>query len=155
MPSNALDAVGRLRRLAVMLEDGDADHRWLAARLARYLTEAPLGLASMELALDLDPGRGGVSWFEEERRDQRDHLLRDIAARHFPGLAPGPAAKALTASWRRYCRNRRAFDARHGESAAAPGTIDAALFQLARLDGPPEERRVRDILASAEQSSAA
>ena len=155
MTSPALVSIARLRRLVVTLADGDADERWLADGLRRYFADAPLGLASLDLALDLDPGPGGVSWHEEERRAQRDSLLRDMAVRHFPGQRPGAAAKEIQAAWRRYSRNRLANERRRGESGAAPGTLDAELFELARLDGPPEERRVRDIIASAEQPDAA
>ncbi len=155
MPSTALIAVARLRRLAAALEAGDADERWLASRLQRFFDEAERGSSSLDESLDLAPGPGGVTWVEQERRDQRDTLLRDMAARHFPGQEPGPAARSLTAAWRRYARIRLAIERRLGESAAAPGTLDGDLFLLARLDGPPAERQVRNILAAAEQPDAA
>ena len=151
----ALQAVARLRRLAVALEAGDADSKWLAQRLARYLAEAPLGLANLELLFDLDPGPGGVTWFEEERRDQRDTLLRDMAMRHFPGQDPGPAAKEIMAAWRRYSRNRLASDRRRGESSDQPGTLGADLFELSRVGGPPDGRQIRNIIAATKQPDAA
>lgn len=155
MTPTALVSIARLRRLVVTLADGDADERWLADGLRRYFADAPMGLASLDLALDLDPGPGGVSWHEEERRAQRDRLLRDMAVRHFPGQRPGAAAKGVLVAWRRYTRNRLAIERRCGETAAAVGSIEAAMFELARLDGPPAERQVRNILAAAEQSNAA
>lgn len=157
-PSPALASVARLRRLATALDDGErpdsGDGAWLASRLRRYLAGAERGL-SVEMALDLAPMPGGQTWFEQERRVQRDSLLHDIAVQHFADLAPGPAAKKIMVAWRRYGRNRQVTDRRRGESSSAPDTIDAALFQLTRLGGPPEQRRVRDILADVERTDAA
>ena len=159
MPSTALIAVQKLRAIAAALEAGRApdpgDGAWLASRVRRYLDGAERGLLTIDLALGLAPGPGGVTWFEAERRDQRDSLLRDMAVRHFPGQCSGPAAKAIEAAWRQYVRNRLASDRRRGESGAAPGTLDADLFALAKLSGPPAEKRLRDILGGAEQPDAA
>ncbi len=149
-------SVARLQRLVAVLEAGDdPDGRWLAEGLALYFAEATSGGRSLEFYLDLAPTLGGTTWLEEARRGERDSLLHDIAIRHFPGQDPGPTARALAAAWRRYARNRLANDRRRGDSAGAPGTFDADLFTLARLGGPPADRRLRDILASAEQPDAA
>ena len=159
MRSPALAAVEKLRRIAAALEAGRApdpgDGAWLATRLRKYLDGAERGMSTLDLAFDLGAGLGGVTWVEEERRDRRDRLLRDMAARHFPRQEPGPAARSLAAAWRRYGRTRRGSDARRGESGASPGTLDGDLFALAVLGGPPAEKRLRDILAGAEQPEAA
>ena len=155
MTSTSLTSIARLRRLIPILEDGDVDERWLAGRLQLFFDEAERGSSSLDESLDLAPGPGGVTWVEEERRDQRDTLLRDMAIRHFPGQRPAPAAQEIGVAWRRYARNRLASDRHRGESGAAPGTLDADLFALAKLSGPPAEKRLRDILGGAEQPDAA
>lgn len=142
-------SVRRLRRLVDILEAGGADEQWLAAGLAQYFAEALIGGRSLEFYLDLAPSLGGSTWVEQERLDQRNALLHDMATHHFPGLRPGPAARAIMAAWFRYCRNRLAGDRRRGESADAPGTLGSDLYELARLDGPPAERQVRNVLAAA------
>ena len=159
MRSPAVAAVEKLRRIVAALEDGRApsldDAAWMADRVRRYLDGAERGMLTLDLAFGLGAGLGGVTWVEEERRNQRDHLLRDMAARHFPGQEPGPAAKSLAAAWRRYDRTRRGSDARAGGSAAAPGSLGADLYALGKLGGPPAEKRLRDIIAAAEQPDAA
>ena len=155
MPSTALDAIARLHRLVPVLEAGDGDAQWLASRLQRYLNGAPRGGGSLDLCLDLTPAQGNAPWWEVERIDQRNAVIRAMAANHFAAQEPAPAAKGVMAAWRRYSRNRKAIDLRHGATAAEPGTLDADLFELALFGGPPAERRVRDILANAEQSAAA
>ncbi len=155
MPSTALDSVARLRRLAAALVDGDGDARWLAGRLRHFFDSAERGSPSLDEALDLAPGPGGQTWLEQERRAQRDTLLRDMAAQHFPGQRPGAAANVIGAAWRRYSRNRRAIDLRNGATAAEPGTLDAGLYALGKLGGPPAEKRLSDIIATAEQPDAA
>jgi hypothetical protein len=78
-----------------------------------------------------------------------------MAIRHFPDLDPGPAAKAIVVAWHRYSRVRLANDRRRGETTACAGTLAADLFELARLDGPPGQRSVRNILTAAKQTDAA
>lgn len=146
MTSPALDAIAKLRRLAVALAAGDADHRWLAARLGEYLIEAPLAGRSLDSCVGLDPGLGGQTWCEQERRLKRDTLLCQIATLFFPGYDPGPTADKITIAWEKYDRLRRGIDQRRGMTEAAQGTLDAALFALGQVGGPPGWRRTRDLL---------
>ncbi len=159
MPSPALDSVEKLRRVIMALEAGRApgpgDGEWLASRLRRYLDCAPRGGLSLDLCLDLTPAQGGTPWWETERVDQRNAVIRAIAANHFGAQEPGPAARGIMAAWRRYSRNQKAIDRRHGSMGAEPGTLSADLFALARAGGPPEERSVRNIIAVVAKSDAA
>ena len=93
MPSPALQSARRLRRLAVELRGGGEDSTWLANCLQRYINEASRGLSIQE-AFDLDPTLSGETWFQEERRDQRDVVLREIAQRFGQNTGrPGKHAK--------------------------------------------------------------
>ena len=140
-----LQSIERLRRVAVALEAGDADARWLAARLRRYFNYVERGL-TIEMALDLRTTPGAPSWFEVERRALRDDLLVQIAATHFSDLSPPRAAAALAAEWRQYERHARRADLWRGHSMAADGSLRADLFRVAVLGDLPGERRLADIL---------
>ena len=155
MTSPVLASIARLRRLAAALVDGDDDERWLAGRLARYLAEAPRGGWSLDLSLDLTPAQGNAPWWEVERIDQRNMVIRAMAANHFASQEPALAAKGIMGAWRRYCRNRKAIDQRHGATDAEASTLDANLYALALAGGPPAERRVRDIIAGVAKTDAA
>lgn len=154
MISPALASITRLRRLAVILEAGDADARWLAACIREYLESAPRG-ATMELCFDLSPKPGDASWFETERRASRDALLAQIAAEHFPDLPPPRAAASLMAEWHQYRRHAQDADLRRGYSLAAPDTLRACLFRVAKLGDLPGERRLADILRANAEGNAA
>ncbi len=159
MPSTALASIARLRRIAAAIEDGRApaadDAAWLARRLRRYLDSAPRGGWSLDLCLDLTPAQGAAPWWEDERIDQRNAVMRVMADKHFPDLDPGPAAKAIMTAWERYSRVRKAIDLRRGDSEAGAGTLEAALFSLAQFGGPPGHRSVRNIIANAAEPAAA
>ena len=146
MISAVLASVEKLRRITAALAAGDEDARWLAARLRRYLSEAPRGGATLELVLGLSPAPGAPPWFEVERHAQRDELLLEIVAKHFSGLSPPRAAAALATEWGRHGRQARGADWRRGYSTAPDGSLRADLFRLAELGGPPGERRLADIL---------
>ena len=151
----ALIAATRLRRAAVALEAGDADARWLADRLRRYLSEAPRGGATLELVLGLSPAPGGLPWFEIERLDRRDALLMEIATKHFADLSPARAAAALLKEWNQYDRHTRRAELRRGYSTAADGSLRADVFRLAELGDVPAERRLADIFrGSAKRNTA-
>ncbi len=138
-------SVTRLRRVLPWLDTGDADARWLAARLRRYFNYVERGL-TIEMALDLSAAPGAPSWFEVERRALRDDLLVQIAATHFSDLSPPRAASALAAEWRQYERHARRADLWRGHSMAADGSLRADLFRVAVLGDLPGERRLADIL---------
>ena len=109
MPSPALESAQRLRRLAAELEGGGEDSKWLANRLWRYVSEASRGLSIQE-ALDLDPALNGETWFQEERRDQRDTVLREMAQRFWPSRRPAGQAREIERRSLRYGGAAWGFD---------------------------------------------
>ena len=145
MTPTALKSIERLRRVQAALDTGDADARWLAARLREYFDTAELG-GSLDAVLDLDPAPAGRIWFQIERRAARDVLLVQIVAKHFSDLATPRAAAALAKEWLQYERNARRADLRRGHSEAADGSLRADLFRLAELGDLPGRRRLTDIL---------
>ena len=78
MSPPALTSIARLRRVLPWLDTGDADARWMAARLKEYFDTAELG-AALDAVLDLAPAPGGVTWFEVEQRASARLCGRDVA----------------------------------------------------------------------------
>ena len=144
----------RLARIAAAIKASElpsaTDRAWLAESLEQYFAAAGQGV-SLETAFGLTPGPGGVTWWAAERRDRRDALLRGVHGYHFADLTAPEAARAIHAAWRRYSRRQLRIDLTRGECAAVARSLDADLFVLATLGGPPGADRVADILNGAEQ----
>jgi len=151
MTSPALQSVERLRRVAALLAAiDDTDARWAAKRLESYVSEFPRGGERLDEVLGLTAAPGERSWPELERLNARDDLIAEIAARHFAGLEPPRAAKALSDEWRRYERHAHGADRRRGYSQAAPGSLRAMFFEAIALGDLPGERRIADVLRDSE-----
>jgi hypothetical protein len=144
-----LAAVRRLCRIAGALRVGELpaaeDSAWLARAVQDYLLTAADGV-TLEAALRIAPGPGGVTWWEKSRLDRRDALLRGLHTYHFPDLDAPEAARAILTAYRRYERCQLAHDRRRGASAAMERSLEADLFALYRCGGPPQERRLGDVL---------
>ena len=143
-----MTAADRLRRLAVAAPKLGDDGAWLAQALARYLDEAPHGLA-LDHAFGLAPGPGGEPWWRTEARQRRDNAIRAMATLHFVGISTHAAAVAIIENARRY----EATAWRRDRTLASPppgyaGTIRAALW-LALATGerfPSGWRQITEIL---------
>ncbi len=149
--------VARLRRLAVVLRDGDGDAQWLARGLCEYLDGAERGL-SLDLALDLSPAPGQANWWTAEGIEARDAALREMAARFWPERKVASQAYEIHRAALRYAASSWRFD---HERADMPGHYrgnKSEYLWLAFASGatmPLSKRQLQTILAAAQQSDAA
>jgi hypothetical protein len=94
----ALDSIARLRQVAARLAEvsppGDPLAAWFASAFARYSAGASSGL-TLEQALDLDCVAGERAWWTIEKLQARDAGIRELAAKHFPGIPARVAARGI------------------------------------------------------------
>jgi hypothetical protein len=103
----------------------------------------------MEQALGLVNGRG-QSWKQQVAHTERDGLIRQAVARHFPGPL-SPAAEAFAKALANYAATAWKLDREKplGACPYRPGTLKSALFHILKLDpNPLRKSRLRDILSS-------
>jgi hypothetical protein len=146
-----LAAAERLRRIATASEAGEpldaGDAGWLAAGLNLYLEGAPDGL-KLEEALEVAVPLGGVPWWTEQRRAERDAAIRELAAT-FAG-PPWSRAQAVADGLRRY----QTAGWRHDRTRGEPWPNDQrrrlmfAIFSADERPPPTGLRRIYDIIAS-------
>ncbi len=152
----ALTSINSLRRLIPILEIGDDDARWLAARLRRYLADASRGL-SLELALDLSPAPGQASWWTEEATQVRNAALRKMASRFWPDLDPGPQAREIERRVLRYHGTAWRLDRDRADMPERYAETEHEYLWCAFKAGAamPIKRRQLETILSAEKRGAA
>ncbi len=136
---DSAQSMARLRGLAAALQRIPAA-AWFAEALACYEAGAEDGL-TLDRALGLVPPRGGVSWWEAERRTRRDALIRAVREQHFADLGVTKAAQQIATRGRRL----RAID--RNREGRVPAAGDELLIQALNTGAPfPKARRIEDII---------
>lgn len=141
--------VERLREIAIRCLNGqplDRRHsRWLGGALESYLGKDS---SSLEEALGLRYGRGGVPWWREAALRQRDAALRALAAEYFADLSPCCRSRRIAELAGRYAatgwrKDREAPDM----PARYAGTPTEYLWQAFKSGAamPLGERQIRNI----------
>ncbi len=136
--------MSRMRRLAAVLADvartpscpaelaGDA--AWFDASARTYEIEGPGGMdLATAFGLKLKPGES--PWWEIERRERRDRVVRQVRAEFFADLSVADAARAIIRENARAARQSR------------PTGAALLLTEAGRLASVPRSiKRVREIL---------
>ena len=143
-PADRLEEIARCCLAGEPLDQRHSD--WLAEGIESYLGKAA---ASLEEALGLRYGRGGVPWWREKAIRERDAALRELADEFFADLGVCGRSREIAtlalrygaSTWRRD-RNRNAMP----ESYA--GTPHEYLWRAFRSGAtmPLGERQVRNII---------
>jgi hypothetical protein len=138
-------SMARLLRIAEAVR-GTPDGEWFGKVVGRYAAQAAEGVRIDEvLRLAVPPG--GVPWWTERRRAERDARIRELAA----GFAGSPTSRALAAAeaMRRYQSAGWRHDKARG-GPLTPGARRKTLFAIFCADGDPplSMRRVYDIVRS-------
>jgi hypothetical protein len=148
MPSNKQQtARDHLHELATFLRGSPAG---LSTAATHYLADAiddhlNAGVP-LDQALGLRPGRGQRTFQTITVLGQRDALLRDIAARFFPGQTIEAQSHGIADAWSRYDAN--AWQRERGLEHCPPhraGRLEGELFKLQKLR--PRPLRWRQIFA--------
>jgi hypothetical protein len=120
---------------------------WFAAALAEYEASAPRGVDLGE-AFGLQAAAGARQWWESERRRHRNEILRELAARHFPGLSTRAAADAIVTALVRYQATRWRRHRAYATPPAGLTALEADLFRLLKVQAPVSRRTVQRALGS-------
>lgn len=128
------------------LDDSDDQLRWLGRSLQEFLAHR---CRSVDEALGLQAGRGGIPWWREEANRKRDAALRQLAARHLAGLSITAQARQLHVLTVRYAGSTWRFDrTRPAMPTSYTGSVHECLW-LAFSSGAPMpigQRQLRNIL---------
>jgi hypothetical protein len=128
------------------LDDGDDQLVWLGRSLNEFLTQR---CRSLDEALGLQVGRGGIPWWREEANRKRDAALRELAARHLLEHSVTAQARQVHVLSVRYAASAWRFDRdRPSMPPHYAGTPHEWLW-LAFSSGAPMpigERQLRNIL---------
>ena len=128
------------------LNDSDDQLRWLGRSLHEFLAHR---CRSVDEALGLQTGRGGIPWWREEANRKRDAALRELAARHLAGLSVTAQARQVHVLSVRYAGSTWRFDrTRPAMPPSYAGRAHEWLW-LAFSSGAPMpigERQLRNIL---------
>jgi hypothetical protein len=128
------------------LDGGDDQLVWLGRSLNEFLTKR---CRSVDEALGLQAGRGGIPWWREEANRKRDAALRELAARHLADLSRTAQARQVRVLSARYAASAWRFDrAQESMPPHYAGTAHEWLW-LAFTSGAPMpigERQLRNIL---------
>jgi hypothetical protein len=108
---DATESIAKLRELIKVAESGELGELgdWLAPRLTRYLENAQTG-ATLDQALGLTVGPGGMPWWREQALRQRDDAIRKLADRYFGALDLNGQADEILTAIRRYRGSRWSHD---------------------------------------------
>ncbi len=106
---------------------------WLGDALAHFLDRR---CTSMDDALGLRFGQGGMPWWREEANRLRDAALREIAQSYMQGLSKSAQAKQISLLGLRYAASAWRFD-RFSEDMPAhyQNTVKQPLWQAFRSGG--------------------
>ncbi len=141
----------------MVLQDGDGDQRWLASRLRQYIADAPRGL-SMEMAFDLAPMPGEVSWWTQEAAQARDLAIWEMAVHFWPERKPGAQAREIERLALRYEVSAWRFDRERVDMPERyAGTKTEHLWQAFKSGAamPLGWRQLVNILTAEKQDTAA
>ena len=89
-PFDRLYGISQRCRAGEMLTPDDMD--WLGRKLTAFLEHR---CATLEEAMGLRAGRGGVPWWREQAIRRRNGALRELAARFYPGQCISAQARAI------------------------------------------------------------
>lgn len=144
-PADRLEEIARRCQLGEPLDPHHAF--WLAKAIDSYLSKAA---TSLEEALGLRYGRGGVPWWREKALSERDAALRELAAEFFADLSICNRSREISTLALRYGASawRRDRDGRDMPQAYA-GTPREYLWRAFKSGAtmPLSERQVRNILS--------
>ncbi len=150
-PSSALPC-DRLREIARCCLEGEpldeALSLWIGAALKAYLD---YNADSLEHALGLKLGRGGVPWQTEAAIRMRDSSLRELAERFFANMKVCARSHAIATLAMRYAASAWRIDRNYSEIPARYAGRPEELLWLAFKSGarmPLGDRRIRDIIAA-------
>jgi hypothetical protein len=128
------------------LDDTDDQLRWLGRSLHEFLTHR---CRSVDEALGLQTGRGGIPWWREEANRKRDAALRELAARHFAGLTVTAQARQVHVLAVRYAASTWRFDRTRPAMPPSYACSAHEWLWLAFSSGAPMpigQRQLRNIL---------
>lgn len=121
--------------------------RWLGYALASYLGKDS---SSLEEALGLRYGRGGVPWWREAALRQRDAALRELAADCFPDSSPCCRSRRIAQLAARYAATGWLADREVPDMPARyAGTPKQYLWRAFKSGAamPLGERQIRNVTA--------
>ncbi|MEE8173657.1 MAG: hypothetical protein V3T62_12075 [Alphaproteobacteria bacterium] len=119
---------------------------WLGDALAHFLDRR---CTSMDDALGLRFGQGGMPWWREEANRLRDAALREIAQTYMQGLTKSAQARQIALLGLRYAASAWRFDHTSEDMPAHyQSTVKQPLWQAFRSGAtmPIGERQLRNIL---------
>jgi len=140
----------RLERIASSWQAGRPipaeEYAWLAVGIGMFLGQTA---SSLEEALGLRYGRGGVPWWRERALRDRDAALRALADECFADLSICNRSRVIESLARRYAASawRRDRDS-DVMPAVYAGTPRAYLWRAFKSGGPMPlgERQIRNII---------
>lgn len=142
--------IGRLREIARRCSAGKPlngeQSMWLGAALATFLKQEA---ESLEQALGLCYGRGGVPWWREEANRERDAALRGMAEDFFAADKTCVRSREIATIARRYAASAWRVDRDRQEMPGYyAGTPREYLWRAFRSGAsmPLGERQVRNII---------
>ena len=145
-----VQTIERLREIVRMCRAGQrlkpADAQWLGAAFSDFLCQR---CSTVDEALGLRFGRGGVPWWQEEAMRKRDAALRALATHYLGDLCKTAAAREVhrlslryaTSAWR-FDRDRDDMPAHYADTARE--YLWRAFKSGARM--PIGERHLRSLL---------
>jgi len=145
LPSDRLREIARCCLAAEPLDE--ALSVWIGEALEAYLDS---NADSLEDALGLKFGRGGVSWRAEAAIRMRDSALRELAKRFFADMRVCARARTIAAIALRYGTSAWRIDRNKGEMPAHYMGRPEEFLWLAFKSGarmPLGDRRIRDIIS--------
>ena len=143
-PAERLEEIAKCCQAGVPL---DPSHSyWLAAGIESYLGKAK---PSLEEALGLRYGRGGVPWWREKTLRVRDAVLRDLADKFFADLSICNRSRRIATLASRYGASAWRHDqTRQDMPESYVGTPREYLWHAFKSGAsmPLSERQVRNIV---------
>lgn len=143
-PADRLEEIARCCQAGEPL---DPRHSyWLAEGIESYLGKAA---ASLEEALGLRYGRGGVPWWREKAIRERDAALRDLADEFYADLGICARSRKIATLALRYGASAWRHDRNAGDMPESyAGTPREHLWRAFRSGAtmPLSERQVRNIV---------
>ena len=122
--------------------------RWLGHSLTLFLERQAY---TLEEAIGLHFGRGGVPWWLEDAMRRRDTALRELADAYLKGLSTAARARAIHREALRYAASSWRADRERREMPQwYAGTIHEGLWRAFKSGAPMPlgERQLRTILRS-------
>lgn len=142
----------RLREIARRCQAGEpldpAQSSWLAAALDSYLDKAA---DSLEHALGLRYGRGGVPWWRESALRRRDSALRALADEFLAEHSTCARSREIARLAERYAATAWRFDRKEPEMPSHyAGTMKEYLWHAFKSGAtmPLGERQLRNIVGN-------